>query len=124
MAPRPPRTRYGHAFTRSAKADGFRGEGSRGGPKPPARELSPMPHPENRLPAQVSPDLMAMRVWQVIENGMRIRISCDNCSHETIWTRTYMERRLKRLTGLTLVRLALRLRCGGCRSQYIHMSQG
>ncbi len=83
-----------------------------------------MPHPENRLPAKVTPDLISMRVWEAIEAGVRIKISCDNCHHETIWTRGFMEKKLQKQRGFTIIRLATRLRCGGCRSNYIRVWRG
>lgn len=65
-----------------------------------------------------------IRLWEAIENDLRIRISCDNCHHEMVWTRGYMERKLKKQLGFTIIRLASRLRRGGCRSHYIRVWKG
>ncbi len=115
------RTHYGHPFSGVGRPVAFRGATAMRGPRFAERGVAAMPHPENRLPAKVAPDLIQARVWELIESGVRIRISCDNCSHETLWTRGFMEKRLNRLRGLTMIRLAVRLRCGGCRSSYIHV---
>ena len=118
------KTRYGHPFgvghnsVTPHSATAMRGVK----PTPPGRKT--IPHPENRLPARVSPDLAAMRVWEAIENDVRIKISCDSCNHETVWTRGFMDKTLKWQRALTVVRRADRLRCGGCRSSYIRVWRG
>ncbi len=114
------KSRYGHVFSSGTRV-AFRGEGSWRGPKPPSEDLTAISHPENRTPAKVSPDLIAMHVWEAIETGVRIRLSCDNCHHETVWTRGDLEKTLKQQRGFTIIRLAARLRCGGCRSGYIRV---
>jgi len=83
-----------------------------------------MPHVENRPACRVSSDLVALRVWEVIDSRINVRISCDNCLHEALWTSGYMEKKLKRARGATMFRLGLRLRCGGCRSNYVHVWRG
>ena len=83
-----------------------------------------MPHPDHRPPYQIHGDLNAMRVWEVIETRRRVKISCDSCHHEATWTPQFMEKRLKRQTAWTMVRLAGRLRCAGCRSNYLRMWTG
>jgi hypothetical protein len=88
------------------------------------RTQAAMPHLDNRPAARVSKDLITLRVWEVIEAGMRIRISCDNCNHESVWTEGFMAGRLARLKGLTMFRLAIRLRCAGCRSNYVRVWRG
>ena len=118
------KSRYGHPFSRGQSAVAFHGSTAMRGAPPSGDGLTPMPHPENRLPAQVSQELIMMKVWEVIESGARIKISCDNCSHEMVWTRGYMEKKLTKLRGLTMIRLALWLRCGGCRSNYIRVWSG
>jgi len=118
------RSRYGHLFSKGKCAVAFHGHTTMRGKPPASRSVTAMPHPENRPPYQVSPDLPRLLVAEIIEQGMRIKISCDNCHHETVWTRAYMERRLRKQLGLTVVRLAARLRCGGCRSEYVHISRG
>jgi hypothetical protein len=82
-----------------------------------------MPHPENRLPVRITPDLAGLRVADVLEQGIRLRIGCDSCSHEALWTRGFMQRRLRRLTRLTLTQLGLRLACG-CGSNYVRIWRG
>ena len=83
-----------------------------------------MPHPEGRPAARVARDLVTLRVWEVLEAGMRIRIECENCQHETVWTQGYMTRRLRKAKGQTMFRLATRLRCAGCRSNYVRVWRG
>jgi len=83
-----------------------------------------MPHPENRPAFRIEGDLGAMRVWQVIEENRSVKIACDNCSHETLWTPLFMKGRLARKSGFTMVRLASRLRCAGCRSNYLRIWRG
>jgi hypothetical protein len=85
------------------------------------RDFTSVPHPENRHPARVDPELAQMRVWQAIEQNLRIRIECDNCHHEAVWTGAFMEKRLRRRTGLTVLGLAMKLRCAGCRSEYLRV---
>jgi hypothetical protein len=83
-----------------------------------------MPHVESRPACRVSKDLVTLRVWEVIDNDVRLRISCDNCQHEAVWTTGYMQKRLKRVRGATMFRLGMQLRCGGCRSNYLHIMRG
>ena len=52
---------------------------------------------------------------------MALKISCDACGHEALWTQRYMERKLARWKGATLIRVAYKLRCAGCRSEYIRI---
>ncbi len=122
--PRTWRSRYGQPFSEARNAIALRSKTTLR-PSPAQRlDLTAMPHPENRPAARLSPDLAGMRVRDAIATDLRLRISCDNCQHETVWTRGYMERKLQALHGLTLVRLAARLRCGGCRSEYIRVWKG
>jgi hypothetical protein len=83
-----------------------------------------MPEVENRPACRVTGDLERLRVSEVIDKGIRLRISCDNCQHETIWTQGYMEKKLRKLRAQTLFRMALQLRCGGCRSNYVRVWRG
>ncbi len=115
------RSRYGHPFSSGKSAVAFRGQTAMRGKPPSAQRVTPMPHPEYRVPYQVSPDLAPLRVGEVIDGDMRIKISCDNCNRETLWTRGFMEKRLRRQRAFTVDRLAARLRCGGCRSNYIRV---
>ena len=98
---RPERSRYGHAFSEGKSAVAFRSKTQMRGKPPAPRDLTTVPHPEDRPPARVSPDLVVMRVGEAIEADVRIRISCDNCHHETVWTRGFMEQRLHRQRALT-----------------------
>lgn len=123
------KTRYGHVFSKGKAATGWVGHGSwrgRGLRLPPGQaELAPpMPHPDSRPAVQVERALIPLRVWEVIDNGMRLKISCDNCQHETLWTQGYMEKKLKRWRAQTVFRMAQSLRCGGCRSNYIRVRKG
>lgn len=118
------KSRYGHAFSKGKNGVAPRNKTTLRLSSSQRLDLTAMPHPEHRPAARVSPDLVQVRVREAIESNLRIRISCDNCQHETVWTRGYMERKLKQLHGLTLVRLAARLRCGGCRSGYIRVWKG
>jgi hypothetical protein len=83
-----------------------------------------MPEVEHRPACRVTSDLAPLRVAEVIDQGMRLRISCDNCQHETVWTQGYMEKKLRKLRGRTLLGLAQKLRCGGCRSNYVRVWRG
>ena len=121
--PRTWKSRYGQPFSDAKNAIALRSKTTLRA-SPSHRLGLTMPHPENRPAARVSPDLAGMHVRDAITTGLRLRISCDNCQHETVWTRGYMERKLKALHGLTLVLLAARLRCGGCRSEYIRVWKG
>ena len=118
------KTRYGHPFGTGKNGIAPHGSTNMRGVKPAPPDPVSMPHPENRPPARVSPDLAAMTVDEAIKSGLRIRISCDNCHHETVWTQGFMATALKRQRNLTIVRLAARLRCGGCRSEYIRVWRG
>jgi hypothetical protein len=116
------RSRYAHAFSTVAVAP--HSEGSWRGEKAAARRRMNMPHPEHRQPARVAPDLADLRVAEVIEKGLKLRIGCDNCHREAVWTPVFMRRRLGGLRGLTVAGLSLRLRCGSCRSEYIRLWEG
>ncbi len=83
-----------------------------------------MPEPNHRPAFRVEADLAAVRVWEVMEMKLRLKISCDACGHESLWTPLFIEKRLARMRGLTLTRLASRLRCGGCRSNYVRVCKG
>jgi len=83
-----------------------------------------MPEPNHRPAFRVETELAAVRVWEVMEMKMRLKISCDACGHETLWTPLFIEKRLARMKGLTLTRLASRLRCAGCRSNYVCLWRG
>ena len=126
--PRWGKTRYPHAFSRGRGPEPFRAGGSWRGPR--ASELASaieavrVPHVEGRPSARVARDLIALRVWEVMEAGMRIRIACESCQHESLWTQAYMIRKLSKVKGLTMLRLATRLRCAGCRSNYVRVWRG
>ena len=126
--PRWGKTRYPHAFSPGRGPEPFRAGGSWRGPSASelqtAIEAALMPHPEGRPAARVARDLVTLRVWEVLEAGMRIRIECENCQHETVWTQGYMTRRLRKAKGQTMFRLATRLRCAGCRSNYVRVWRG
>ena len=115
------RSRYGHAFSRGRTAGAARADGPVYGAKRFLPEFARAPQPDRRHPARVDPELAQMRVWEVIENDVRIKIACDNCHHEAVWTRAFMEKRLRRRTGLTVLALAMKLRCAGCRSEYVRI---
>ncbi len=85
--------------------------------------IVPMPHVEGRPAIRVERDLIQLRVWEVMEQRIWLKISCDNCFHETIWTEGYMEKKLKRWRGQTMFRMAQSLRCGGCRSNYVRVGR-
>lgn len=120
------KTRYGHPFSKGKTATAWVGGGSRRGLSAVAdgSPVKPMPDPEGRAPARVALDLVGLRVWEAIDNDLRIKISCDNCQHETVWTSGYMKKKLHRWRGQTLSRLAQNMRCGGCRSNYIKVWRG
>ena len=118
------KSRYGHAFSKGKNAIALRSRTTLRLSSSQRLDLTALPHPEHRPAARVSPDLVQVRVGEAIEGDLRIRISCDNCQHETVWTRGYMEKKLKGRHDLTMLRLAARLRCGGCRSEYIRVWKG
>lgn len=89
-----------------------------------AKANSPMPHPDHRMPFRVASDIGTIRVWEAIEIGMSITISCDSCGHEALWTAQYMRRKLAKWKGKTFVSVAAKLRCAGCRSEYLRMWRG
>ncbi len=80
-----------------------------------------MPHVDGRPAAKVSSDLVQLRVWEVIDRNIPVRMSCDNCHHETTWLRTDMEKRLSKWRGQSMLRLSMSLRCRKCRSNYVHV---
>lgn len=126
--PRWGKTRYPHAFSRGRGPEPFAPGGSWRGPRAHALaaaiEAVGVPEVEGRPPARVARDILGLRVWQVLEAGMRIRIACENCQHETLWTHGYMVRKLSKARGQTMVRLATRLRCAGCRSNHVRVWRG
>jgi hypothetical protein len=80
-----------------------------------------MPQPEHRPPFRIADGLGEYRIWQLVEEGVRVKISCDACGHEALWTKAFMQRRLSGVRGHQLMRVASRLRCAGCRSPYVHL---
>jgi hypothetical protein len=82
-----------------------------------------MSRSENRLPARVDKALTAVRVWELIEADAQVNITCESCGHHATWTRAYMQRKLGKLAGATMIRVALRLRCG-CGSRYVRVWRG
>jgi hypothetical protein len=78
---------------------------------------------EKALRARVEKELTAARVWELIEADARVSLRCESCGHEATWTRGYMQRKLKALRGATMIRVALRLRCG-CGSRYVRVWRG
>ena len=118
------KSRFGHPFSGRKNSMGFVGEGSRRGTHTFVADLIVMPHMENAPACKIANDLIQMRVWEVVESGVRLKISCDNCHHETTWTRVYMEKRLRKWRGKTMATMAIRLRCGGCRSNYVRVWKG
>lgn len=126
--PRWGKTRYPHAFSRGRGPEPFGAGGSWRGPRAPelaaAIEAARVPHVEGKPSARVARDILGLRVWEVLEAGMRIRIACDNCQHETLWTHGYMVRKLSKARGQTMLRLATRLRCAGCRSNSVRVWRG
>jgi hypothetical protein len=76
------------------------------------------------MPFRISSDIGAIRVWEAIGIGMSITISCDSCGHEALWTAQYTRRKLTKWKGATFVRVTSKLRCAGCRSEYLRMWRG
>jgi len=124
--PRWGKTRYGHVFSEGKAGVAWVGKGSWRGRRPDVQGEGErtMPEVENRPALRVTSDLLQLRVGEVIDQGVRLRISCDNCQHESIWTQGYMEKKLKKLRAESIRRMANKLRCGGCRSNYVRVWRG
>jgi len=83
-----------------------------------------MPEDERKAPFKIAGDVPPVRVWEAVEQKMSFRLECAACGHQALWTPLYMEKKLRKWKGATLVRVAYKLRCGGCRSQYVRICKG
>jgi hypothetical protein len=116
------KSRFGQPFSPHKNSLGFVGEGSWRGSARHTYVADLIVPLDERAPAcKITDELVQMRVWEVIESGCRLKISCDNCNHETLWTRVYMEKRLSRWKAKTMAAMGIKLRCGGCRSSYVRV---
>jgi hypothetical protein len=68
----------------------------------------------------IAPDLPGLGVCQLIDENVQMEMQCDSCGHRATWTRTHMERKLRKLRGVTLGRVAQQIRCG-CGSKDIRV---
>lgn len=124
--PKHGKSRFGNPLGDRKNGRGFVGEGSwRSAASRDTHnyvaDLIAMPHPEHRTPFQIADDLERVRVWQIIESGVSLKVSCDACGHESTWTRGYMARTLARRKGEPLINIAYKMRCG-CGSEYLRIS--
>jgi len=82
----------------------------------------PVPEPSHRPPWRIEDRLGGWPIWSLIEQRATILIQCDACQHLARWTPEDLGRKLRRSRGHTIARIAPRLRCARCRSNWVRVS--
>ena len=80
-----------------------------------------MPEPNHRPSFQLSEEIQGWPLWVLIEERCTVMVECDACFHRAEWTPAFMDRRFTRFRGKSLWWVAAKLRCGQCRSNYVHL---
>jgi hypothetical protein len=85
---------------------------------------SAMPQPEQRPAFVIADDLGQARIWELIDAGVTVMVGCDACHHTARWSPAFMDQRLSRLKAAKLMTVAVKVRCGRCRSCYVRLWRG
>ena len=80
-----------------------------------------MPEP-SRPPWQIVEGLGGWPFWSLIEQRVTVVIECDSCPHFAKWTPADMQRKCARNMSRTFARIAPRLRCSRCKSNWLRVS--
>jgi hypothetical protein len=83
-----------------------------------------MPQPEQRPSFIIADDLGQARIWELIDAQVSVMVGCDACHHTARWSPAYMDRKLARLKAAKLMTVAIKVRCGRCRSCYVRLWRG
>jgi transcriptional regulator GlxA family with amidase domain len=80
-----------------------------------------MPEPSGP-PWRVEPKLEAQTIRTLVANREAVVIRCDACRNLARWVPSDLERRFHAHMGVTFARIAPRLRCSRCRSEWVRVS--
>jgi len=81
-----------------------------------------MPEP-SRPPWLIEPDLAAIPVMRLVEEGAAVGLTCHACRHRATWSAAELARRFGERPKLTFCELAPRLRCRDCRSEWVQVAR-
>ncbi|QUD90581.1 hypothetical protein [Phenylobacterium montanum] len=81
-----------------------------------------MPEPTRRPPWQIDDKLGGWPIWSLVEQRATIQIECDSCPHFAQWTPADLDRKFRKARGDTFARIAPKLRCTRCRSNWVRVS--
>jgi hypothetical protein len=85
---------------------------------------SRVPQPEQRPTYVIADDLSQARVWELIDAQVTVMVGCDACHHTARWSPQFMDRKLARHKAAKLMTVAVKVRCGRCRSCYVRLWRG
>jgi hypothetical protein len=70
--------------------------------------------PEPLTPFTIGDGLEQVRLWELVDRRIRLRVTCQAWRHSAVWGPDFMDRRLGRQKAARLVTIAWRLRCSRC----------
>jgi len=79
-----------------------------------------MPEP-NRVPYVFNEDLARVTFARLIEQRAVIVLQCHGCWHEGLWRAEDLQRKFPGRHELTFARIAPKLRCSKCRSEWLQV---
>jgi hypothetical protein len=80
-----------------------------------------MPEP-SRPPWRIEPKLQDQPIRTLIANKEAVVIRCEACPHVARWLPSDLQRRFGKQMTITFARIAPRLRCQSCRSEWVRVS--
>lgn len=81
-----------------------------------------MPEPSGRPPWRIEPALERLSIRLLVESRETVLIRCDACPHVARWLPDDLKQRFRANLGATFARIAPRLRCQRCRSEWVRVS--
>jgi hypothetical protein len=81
-----------------------------------------VPEP-SRPPWLIEPDLAAVPIARLIEEGAAIGLTCHACRRRATWFPGDLGRRFAGKPKLTFTQVAPRLRCRACRSEWVQVTR-
>ena len=82
-----------------------------------------MPEP-NRPPWRIADALGGSPIGDLIDSKVTVILECESCRHRAAWSAGDLARRFGKVREATLNRIAPKLRCRACRSEWVRLFRG
>lgn len=80
-----------------------------------------MPGSETAPPFRIADGLEQIRLWELVEAEVIVALECAACGRRARWTPVFMTTKLRKWSGKRLMNVALKTRCGACRSPHVRL---